>query len=317
MTTFDVRQLDSVLQVTSSATSTGQPLLDALAEVLADVSRADCVSVFELDVRGRAVHDIASEVRDGSEDVDDESGMFWDAYPDSVCSWTDPGSPWYGAHPARDVLAPETAYPTWRAFRESRMTRTYGRAVGLGHYVLVPLNSEPGTSRRVLLNRPTDDAPFSDDELTMLRLLQPHVDAAVGRALSGTAAQDALTPRAGHPRVRAGWADHAGHRHDPVGHPRTVRKHLENVYAKLEVPAARKPWHACTATTPPAPAAAVQGTPSVFAVRVDPVEPVSGTSCGTSHHRAEVIPLGIDSDSVLAMCGVARPGGIAHPRERA
>jgi DNA-binding CsgD family transcriptional regulator len=237
MTTFAARQLDAVLQVTSSATATGQPLLDALAESLADVSGADSVTVFELEPRAQAIRGLASVVRDGGSDDDEaDAELFWSAYPDSICSWTDAGSPWFGKHPARALLAPETAYPSWRAFQESRIMRTYGRAVGLGHYVLVPLSSDPSTSRRVLLNRPGTERAFSDDEITMLRLLQPHLDAAVGRALSGRPAEEVLTARELEilAYVRGGrstqdiasalWVS-----------PSTVRKHLENVYAKLGV----------------------------------------------------------------------------------
>jgi DNA-binding CsgD family transcriptional regulator len=237
MATFEARQLDAVLQVAASASTTGQPLLDALAGVLADVAGADCASLFELDPRNQQIRGLASVVLDGSDDDDEGTDeLFWSSYPDSVCSWTDPGSPWFGKHPARALLAPETAYPSWRAFQESRVMRTYGRAVGLGHYVLVPLSSEPSTSRRVLLNRPATDSAFSDDELTMLRLLQPHVDAAVGRALSGRPAEEVLTAReleilaylrggrSTQDIAAALWVS-----------PSTVRKHLENVYTKLGV----------------------------------------------------------------------------------
>jgi DNA-binding CsgD family transcriptional regulator len=236
MATFAARQLDTVLQVTASASATGQPLLDSVADALADAADADCVSVFDLDPRTQEIRPLAMVVRDGSADDDDPVDLFWAAYPDSVCSWTDPASPWFGRHPARAVLAPETAYPSWRAFQESRMSRTYGRAVGLGHYVLVPLSSEPSATRRVLVNRPESDPAFSDAELTMLRLLQPHLDSAVGRALSGRPAEDVLTPRELEilAYIRGGrstrdiatvlWVS-----------PSTVRKHLENVYAKLGV----------------------------------------------------------------------------------
>ena len=237
MTTFAARQLDAVLQVTASRSMTGQPLLGAVATVVAEAADADCVSIFELDPRACQARDLSTVVRDGNlEDDPETEGLFWDAYPDSVCSWTDPGSPWFGKHPRRSPLAPEEAYPSWRAFQESQMSRTYGRAVGLGHYVIVPLTSEPSVTRRLLVNRPVGESAFSEDELTMLRLLQPHLDSAVGRALSGQAAEELLTPRELEilAYVRGGrstrdiasllWVSTS-----------TVRKHMENVYAKLGV----------------------------------------------------------------------------------
>ena len=237
MATFAARQLDAVLQVTASQGASGQPLLDAVAGVLADVADADCVSIFELDPRAHQVRDLAGVVRDASAEPPPETeALFWDAYPDSVCSWTDHGSPWFGKHPGRSPLAPEDAYPTWRAFQASRMSRSYGRAAGLGHYVIVPLSSEPSITRRLLVNRPVADSAFSEDELTMLRLLQPHIDSAVGRALSGQSAEEVLTRRELEilAYVRGGrstrdiaallWLS-----------PSTVRKHMENVYTKLGV----------------------------------------------------------------------------------
>lgn len=239
MTAFDAALLDAVLEVTADPAATGEPLLQAVTEVLADAAYADDVTVFELDAKHRTVRGIASTVHDDSGPDDDDPalmGMFWDAYPDSVCSWTDPGSPWFGKHPARALLAPETAYPTWRAFQESRIMRTYGREAGLGHYVLVPLSSDPSVTRRVLVNRPATDTAFTDEELTMLRLLQPHLDSAVGRALTGRSGEQLLTAREleilGYIRGGRSTQDIAA---ALWLSPRTVRKHLENVYAKLGV----------------------------------------------------------------------------------
>src|SRR6478735_7040597 len=140
MATFGQGQLDTVLDVVASSTTTGQEMLDALALALAEASEAADVSIFELRPGERSTRDIASAVLDGSEDVDADD-LFWQAYPDSVCSWTDPGSPWFGKHPADAPLVPERAYQTWRAYRAAPMTRTYGEEVGVGHSVIIPLGS--------------------------------------------------------------------------------------------------------------------------------------------------------------------------------
>ncbi len=242
MTSFDAQRLDAVLEVTADPSATGDPLVQSVADVLADAAHASYVTIFDLDVDRRSARWIAAAVRDGSDatddDADDEAVMelFWDAYPSSVCSWTDVRSPWFGKIPARAPLAPETAYPTLRAFQESRIMRTYGCEVGLGHYVLVPLSSDPSVTRRVLVNRPADDVAFTDDELRMLRLLQPHLDSAVGRALTGRSGEELLTAREleilGYIRGGRSTQDIAS---ALWLSPRTVRKHLENVYTKLGV----------------------------------------------------------------------------------
>jgi DNA-binding CsgD family transcriptional regulator len=239
MTSFDAQRLDAVLDVTADPSAAGGPLLQSIAEVLAEAAHADSVTIFDLDVDHRTFRGLADAILDDSESTDDDpvvTGMFWDAYPDSVCSWTDARSPWFGRIPARVPLAPESVYPTWRAYQESRIMRTYGRAAGLGHYVIVPLSSDPSVTRRVLVNRPPDDVAFTDDELRTLRLLQPHLDSAVGRALTGRSGEELLTSREleilGYIRGGRSTQDIAA---ALWLSPRTVRNHLENVYAKLGV----------------------------------------------------------------------------------
>ena len=102
--------------------------------------------------------------------------------------------------------------------------------------MIIPLDSPPGWSRRVCVERPRQDRPFDDAQLTALRLVQPHVDAAIKRALTGVPARDLLSPRELEilAYLRGGsstteiasalWVT-----------PSTVRKHLENVYTKLDV----------------------------------------------------------------------------------
>ena len=235
MPTFAQGQLDAVLDVVTSTTVTGQEMLDALALTLAEASEAAEVCIFEMRPADRSAHDFACIVLDGSGE-DEAEELFWDAYPDSVCSWTDPGSPWFGKHPADAPLVPERAYQTWRAYRAAPMTRTYGEEVGVGHSVIIPLGSEPGTTRRVRVYRPANDPTFTDRELTMLRLLQPHLDTTVGRALSGHTARERLSPRELEilAFVRGGRSTQEIASALWVS-PSTVRKHLENVYGKLGV----------------------------------------------------------------------------------
>lgn len=236
---FTRAALDDLLTVTAADDAAGPDLVLTAARMLAVAADAESVSVFELEPRTRTFVPLGEVLMDdgSSEPVDDDlDALFWDTWDDSVCSWTEKGSPWYGRYPADAVLDPERLYPSWRSFAATPMMLGYGRRVGLGHEVIIPLQSSPGRTRRVLVNRPAADRPFSDEDLLMLRLLQPHLDGAVRRAVAGVPARDLLSPRELEilSYVRGGrstkdiaatlWVQQS-----------TVRKHLENIYAKLEV----------------------------------------------------------------------------------
>lgn len=232
---FTRSSLDHLLDVaTGSRASDGS--VDALAAALAVAADADFVSVFELDPRTRTQIDYGSV---DFLDLDDPAGaeeVFWDVWKISPCSWTSPSSPWFGRHPVDEPFAPERLFPTWKAYADIPMMREYGIEAGLGHEVIIPLESLPGRFRRILVNRPISEAPFTDADLTMFRLLQPHLERAVQRAITGDPMKDRLSERELEilTFVRAGkttreiasalWVQ-----------PSTVRKHLENIYAKLGV----------------------------------------------------------------------------------
>jgi DNA-binding CsgD family transcriptional regulator len=235
---FTRSALDDLLAVTASDDVAGPDLVLAAARMLAVAADAESVSVFELEPRTRTYVSLG-EVLLGDDVGAEDDGideLFWDAWDDSPCSWTERTSPWYGRYPAEAVLDPERLYPTWRSYAATPMMLGHGRYVGLGHEVVIPLQSSPGRTRRVLVNRPAADSPFTDDELMMLRLLQPHLDSMVRRAVAGVPARDLLSPRELEilSYVRGGrstkdiaatlWVQQS-----------TVRKHLENIYAKLEV----------------------------------------------------------------------------------
>lgn len=236
MASFTERQLESVLQVTSSTGTTGQLLLDSIAAALLGASRADAVAVFDL-VPSEPVISYVAGAGEGEDDEPAEAvDAFWETFWTSACSWAEPGTPYYGRVPRYAVWAPESAYSTWKEYARSPFHRGYGRMVGLGHYALVPLHSAAGTTRRILLNRPESDRPFSSAELMMLRLLQPHLDAAVTRAMTGRPAAQLLSER----ELEILAYVRAGHSTSTIAsllwvQPSTVRKHLENAFAKLGV----------------------------------------------------------------------------------
>ena len=232
---FTQGALDHVLGVASSGL-VGEELVEKLAEALAVAADASSVSVFELEPRIRGFVPIGEACHDGVVEEEGVDELFWEFWLHSACAWTDPASPWFGRHPLDEPLDPERLYPTWRSYHETPMMLTYGREVGLGHEVVIPLESQPGRTRRVLVNRAASDPAFTDLDLTMLRLLQPHLDRAVRRAVNGVPARDRLSPR----ELEILSLVRAGHSTRDIAaglwvQPSTVRKHLENVYAKLDV----------------------------------------------------------------------------------
>jgi len=231
------QKLDDLLAVTSSLETTGPELVTAVGHALAEVVDAGCVAVYELEPATRRWFEIGAVAlyalppeEDGSEE------MLWEAWRSAPTSWTEPDSEWYGKHPADQPLDPDRMYPTLRAARSTRMARTFGEAIQLGHSVIVPLDSPPGRTRRICVERPLSDRPFDDGALTMLRLVQPHLDAAIKRSLTGVSARDLLSPREleilAYLRGGRSTKETAAALFVSTS---TVRKHLENVFTKLDV----------------------------------------------------------------------------------
>ena len=231
------QKLDDLLSVTSSTESTGPELATAVAVALAAVVDACDVAIFEQEPRTRGHVDICHVAlqpyppeEDGAED------MFWAVWRSAPCSWTEPDSDWFGKHPVDQPMDPDRMYPTLRAARSTTMARTFGAAIQLGHSVIVPLDSPPGRTRRICVERPLSDRPFDDGELTMLRLVQPHLDGAVKRSLAGVRARDLLSAR----ELEILAYLRGGRSTQEIAaalfvSTSTVRKHLENVYTKLDV----------------------------------------------------------------------------------
>ena len=232
---FTRSSLDHLLDVAAGGRSVDGSV-DALAAALAVAADADFVSIFELDPRTRTQIDYGTMDFSEIEEADGAEEVFWEVWKVAPCSWTSPGSPFFGRHPIDEPFAPERLYPTWSAYAESPLMREYGLENGLGHEVIIPLEAMPGRFRRILVNRPPEDLPFTDADITMFRLLQPHLERAVQRAITGDPMKDRLSERELEilTFVRAGkstrdiasalWVQ-----------PSTVRKHLENIYGKLGV----------------------------------------------------------------------------------
>jgi DNA-binding CsgD family transcriptional regulator len=236
MGTYSARHVEAVLDVAQSADLNGSALIDALVGSLA--IGVTSVSIFELDVAAGA--QVFYEGTDAGQPTAAPGAeldrVFWSLFWTAPCSYTEPRSP-FAHHGSRlNVVSPESFFTSWREYTRTPIYDQYGRAVGLGHHVIVPLTTQPGATRRILLNREVTEGRFCDADLLWLRLLQPHLDAALGRAFTAPAPADLLSPRelqvlsylrAGHSTAtiaRLLWVE-----------PSTVRKHLENAYTKLGV----------------------------------------------------------------------------------
>jgi len=118
--------------------------------------------------------------------------------------------------------------------RELGHALTWAGTTGVGHTLVMPLPAPPGSCRRlVFLRRP--GCAFSDEDRSAAVLLQPHIADAL-RCQSRHAAARMLT---GRQRELLGLVA-AGHDNIAIARrlglsPYTVRKHLENAFARLEV----------------------------------------------------------------------------------
>jgi DNA-binding CsgD family transcriptional regulator len=106
---------------------------------------------------------------------------------------------------------------------------------GVRHEVLVPLPPHGSLDRRLLLFR-LDGADFTDHELLLLRLLRPHLSELHLRRERQLAGQPELTPRQWEivRRVASGASNAQIARVLGLSQA-TVRKHLENIFVRLQV----------------------------------------------------------------------------------
>jgi DNA-binding CsgD family transcriptional regulator len=111
---------------------------------------------------------------------------------------------------------------------------TWTGASSVGHALVMPLPAPPGSGRKlVFLRRP--DCAFSDEDRSAAVLLQPHIADAL-RCQSRHAAARLLTGRQRELlRLVAAGDDNVAIARRLGLSPYTVRKHLENAFARLDV----------------------------------------------------------------------------------
>jgi DNA-binding CsgD family transcriptional regulator len=182
-----------------------------------------------------------------------------DPYARVITEWQGVG-PWADAELGGDAAAIDAwfwaHYWTWpcsypdrtgdhlRIFRRSdaRMERTadlshkeFRRMLGARHEVMVSLASTGGISHRFLLWR-HDGPDFSDHDVLLLRLIRPHLVQLRDAMLQQRSGRPALTARQNEvlQMVAAGLTNGQIARRLQISSA-TVGKHLENIYAALDV----------------------------------------------------------------------------------
>jgi DNA-binding CsgD family transcriptional regulator len=112
----------------------------------------------------------------------------------------------------------------------------YFRRAGIWHELLVCLPPVGGLERRLMLSRTADDEPFSERDRLLLTLLRPHLIGIRDRIEAERRTTPALTPRQLQLLRRVAIGDTNRQIARDLGlSEATVRKHLENVYARLGV----------------------------------------------------------------------------------
>lgn len=122
-----------------------------------------------------------------------------------------------------------------REYERNLMAQFY-RLGGFRHHLLVMLPSTDGLRRKVILWRDEGDSPFSERDRLLLTLLRPHLGAIRDRVEADRYDAPTLTPRQVELMARVARGETNRRIARDLGlSEATVRKHLENVYARLDV----------------------------------------------------------------------------------
>jgi DNA-binding CsgD family transcriptional regulator len=199
----------------------------AVAKSLLDVIPAESATLNDLDIAGlRSV--AAIELID--EDYPEEPfRQFWDYFWNSLtCSYTE----------AIPRLRTEVMWTSdFYSDRQWHSTGIYTEVLhpaGVEKELLIPLPAPPGIARRLVFFR-GPGRPFTDDERDAAILLQPHISRALRRQARLRAARALTERQVGILQLVAAGHDNAAIARRLGLSRGTVRKHLENICARLEV----------------------------------------------------------------------------------
>jgi DNA-binding CsgD family transcriptional regulator len=187
---------------------------------------SDCVSFFGLDSREREIwfgQDVPGDA--GGDDLDAFWEHYWDCRP---CSYPDQSGD------VRSVTQNSDFYSA-REWHATGMYSDYFRPVGFEHELMLCLPGAPGRTVRLMFFRGRG-RDFSERDRALLALLRPHLLEAYADAELHRRSVPALTPRQWDllRLVAAGCTNSQIARRRGLSEA-TVRKHLENIYSRLQV----------------------------------------------------------------------------------
>lgn len=204
-----------------------------VADCLARLFPADEITLCELDWRhrrSRLVGLVPAWNAEADETFDeDEHAAFWEHFwPTIGCSYTE-----RIPRLRHEVMMTEDFYSA-RQWHSTGLYTDYLGPGGIDKSLIMPLPGPPGIARRLIFMRGPGPS-FTDQHRSAAALLQPHITDAL-RAHARRAATRSLTARQQQllQLVAAGHHNRAIARQLELS-PGTVRKHLENTFARLGV----------------------------------------------------------------------------------
>lgn len=208
----------------------GWPLGWSLLEGLIHLIPSDAVSFFDLDsINETSTFDQSLPIESADGEEDEQDRAFWSHYRESeACSYPD------RTGDLRTVTKISDFY-TDTEWRDHPMYRDYFRSLGLEREIMICLPGGPGkTVRLVLFRGPGPD--FSERDRGLLSLLRPHLYEAYIDGERRSRGVPDLTERQWQLMrlVAAGYSNAQIARRLFISEG-TVRKHLENIFERLDV----------------------------------------------------------------------------------
>lgn len=219
------------VELASEPLPDGEALPEDVLEDLAQLVRCDVLSAYGRDTphgRGFCDQEYPALYRT-EEQVLAEEAYFELHYWDSPCSYADRTGDLVSVLRTSDLI-PDVEY------RQTGMYRDVDLSYGITHEAMVCLDAgEPGRTLRLLFAR-IGGSDFTDEDVAVLALLRPHLQAAFSAAEARKMQVQPLTSRQLEIMryVASGYTNGQIARLLDVSES-TVGKHLEHVFARLQV----------------------------------------------------------------------------------